>query len=285
LLVDFVSIALRAFGFIAIFQAGGAAIFLALFGGQLGASRLTIRRVGLLAAVAAVVFLFAHNALEPARLAGEFAGMWDPALQKLLEHSSAHAAFVARAAGVGLVLLGLITSNRHLVFVALIGTALLAASFALTGHTTESPLRWALSIALVAHLLAVAFWFGGLVPLYLVSSRESLAQAAAIIERYSRLASRIVPLLFVAGVLLAMFLMESVADLLTPYGAIILGKVVLFAVLMGLATLNKWRFGPAMTRGEAPASVAFRRSVLAELVLIALVLAMTATLTSLYSPH
>ena len=43
-------------------------------------------------------------------------------------------------------------------------------------------------------------------------------------------------------------------------------------------------FGPAMASGDASACVSFRRSVLAELALISLVLAMTATLTTLYSP-
>jgi putative copper resistance protein D len=62
-------------------------------------------------------------------------------------------------------------------------------------------------------------------------------------------------------------------------------KVAGFAVLMGFAALNKWRFGPALSRGDARATAAFRRSLAAEYVLIAAVLSVTAVLTSFYSPE
>jgi putative copper export protein len=55
-----------------------------------------------------------------------------------------------------------------------------------------------------------------------------------------------------------------------------------FAVLMGLAALNKWRYGPACAAGEARA---FRRTVIVEYVLVCLVLAVTATMTTFYSPE
>jgi putative copper export protein len=283
--IDDLSIGLRALSFIAIFQAGGAAIFVALFGRIAPGSQRILRKIGILVAMAGLVFTAGHYALEAARMAGEFAGIFDSSLQHLVFESSASTALAWRLGGLTLIAIGLSLRNTAGVVLALIGTALTVSAFTLLGHTVESPMRWALGVALIAHLLAVAFWFGGLVPLYLVSRREALNVAAAVVDRYSLIASRVVPALFVAGLLLAMLLLARLSDLITtPYGLIILGKVTLFAVLMGLATLNKWRYGPAMASGDTSACISFQRSVLAELALISLILAMTAILTTLYSP-
>ena len=53
---------------------------------------------------------------------------------------------------------------------------------------------------------------------------------------------------------------------------------------MGLATLNKWRLGPAIAAGHAPALRNFQRSVVAEWSLIVAVLVVTAIMTGLFSP-
>jgi putative copper export protein len=54
---------------------------------------------------------------------------------------------------------------------------------------------------------------------------------------------------------------------------------------MLLATLNKWRYAPAINRGEAPAIASFQKSVLIEYVLIVAVLSITAVMTSFFSPE
>jgi hypothetical protein len=60
-----------------------------------------------------------------------------------------------------------------------------------------------------------------------------------------------------------------------------LAKVGGFTALIALAALNKWRFGPRIAAGAA---AAFRRGVAVEWVLIAAVLTVTATMTTLFSP-
>jgi len=62
---------------------------------------------------------------------------------------------------------------------------------------------------------------------------------------------------------------------------ILIAKATVFALLLILAALNRWRFTPAL----AAARGALRRSIVTEYLLIAGVLAMTAVLTSLYSPE
>jgi putative copper export protein len=63
---------------------------------------------------------------------------------------------------------------------------------------------------------------------------------------------------------------------------LLLAKVTVFALLMGLASLNKWRFGPACAEGDTRA---FKRTVLIEYVLICVVLVITAVMTTFYSPE
>jgi putative copper export protein len=91
-----------------------------------------------------------------------------------------------------------------------------------------------------------------------------------------------VPLILLAGIGLTAVLVPSLSTFRQPYGQLLLVKVGLFAVLMAMASLNKWRFGPACAQGD---TAAFKRTVLIEYVLICLVLAVTATMTTFYSPE
>src|SRR5262249_44971461 len=133
-----------------------------------------------------------------------------------------------------------------------------------------------LVVMLLAHLVIVALWFGALAPLYLASKQETPAVAGALTEAFSAFAVWVVPLLFVAGLVLAVFIVKSFSALRTTYGVLLLAKVSGFALLMGLAALNKWRLGPALAGGDARVGASFRRSLVLEYVLIAAVLSVTA---------
>ena len=135
------------------------------------------------------------------------------------------------------------------------------------------------------HLLIVAFWFGALWPLYFVSLREAPARASAIVQRFTGVATWLVPVIFVAGTAMAILLLPGFSVLTEPYGELLMAKVVGFALLLGLAAANKWRLGPALHAGTAGGGRWFRRSVATEYVLIAAVLAITAVMTSFYSPE
>jgi putative copper export protein len=186
--------------------------------------------------------------------------------------------------GLALVGFGLLKLSRAGAAAALVGGTLVAASFAFTGHTATSDQHWLLGAVLIVHLLSVIFWFGALLPLYLACRHEDLQTNGVIIEQFSALAIRLVPLIFVAGLVMAAVLVPSLATLRTPYGLLLLAKVGGFALLMGLATLNKWCLGPRIAAGHKHALGAFRASVLTEWGLIAAVLGTTATMTALFSP-
>lgn len=285
MLVDVLSVTLRALSFVALFQAAGSAMFIALFGHEIPDTARAIRGLGAISAVAAGVLALGHYALEAGRMSGDLAGMTDMSLQGLVLHSSSSVALAWRLVGLALVVVGMRTANISGTVLSLIGATLAIGAFTFTGHTATHPMRWLLSILLLGHLLVVAFWFGALAPLYRVSSREPAGVAASVIEAFSKLAVWIVPGLLIAGLGLAVVLLRNLAGLATPYGWLLLVKVSLFALLMLLAALNRWRLGPAIGRGDARASRSFRRSVAAEYVLIAGVLAVTAALTTFFSPQ
>jgi putative copper export protein len=194
------------------------------------------------------------------------------------------AAVAIRSLGLVLIAAGLFRASRPGYVASIIGATLVAASFALTGHTAAHDLRWALIGFLVVHLIIVSFWFGALLPIVMASRREELDVTGDLIDVFSALATKLVPVIFVAGLVMSVFLLEELRNLWTPYGASLLMKVAGFSALMALAALNKWRFGPGIASGNKASLDAFRRTAVAEWWLITAVIAVTAVMTGLFSP-
>ena len=121
-------------------------------------------------------------------------------------------------------------------------------------------------------------------PLLYVTAREGAAIGGAILERFSSLATWSVPIILLAGIVMAFVLLPSFADLLTPYGRLVLAKIFGFAVLMGLAALNKWRFVPAIRAGASGSLPGLQRSMAVEWSVMVLVFFTTAVLTGFFSP-
>jgi copper resistance protein D len=284
-MADALSVVLRALSFILLFQAAGLAIFVALFGDRIPNLQDRIRRRGQVVALAAIAFLIGHYTLEAARMAGDLSGIWDPAMQGMVWNSSIRAAFIGRLLGLLLIALGLRGPSGQSTMLAVLGAMLVAGAFTLTGHTSVSTHRLILAALLTVHLLVISFWFGALWPLYLASSRESPTLASGLIERFSAIATWLVPVILLTGAVMAVVLLPNVAALSEPYGELLIAKVVGFALLMGLAAANKWRLGPAMAQGTIQSGRHFRQSLATEFVLIAAVLSITAVMTSLYSPE
>jgi copper resistance protein D len=285
LLVDVLSVAVRAIGFVALFQAAGAALFLVVFGEQLVRSAVIIARDMRIGAGVAVVALLIYQLLGAARLTGELSGMLDASMHAMAIGSNAgYASLIRLFAVLGLMALAARSSaaNRNALLVCVIAVVL---SFALTGHTASSALRWALAPLLMLHLLVVAFWFGSLLPLLRLCTVEAPVLAITTVNRFSRIAVWLVPGLALAGVVLALALLPDFAALTSPYGKLLLLKILGFGLLLGLAALNKMRLVPAMAVGNAAAWKSFRRSVVLEFGLICLVLTVTAVMTGLFSPE
>jgi putative copper export protein len=278
---DVLSVALRAVSFTLLLNAAGIPIFIAAFGRLMPSAVPAVKQLGWKLAVGALVFVVGHHALEAARMAGEMSGVMDPAMQKMALLSPAGAAFAARVLGLVLVAVGL-RRAAPLPVIALVGALISTTAFTLVGHTSVTPHRLAAAALVTLHLLVVAFWLGALWPLYLAAKKEQPAVTARVIDAFSLAAAWVVPLILLAGIGLTALLVPSLAVFRQPYGQLLLAKVSLFALLMAMAALNKWRFGPACAEGN---TAAFERTVVIEYVLIAVVLAVTAVLTTFYSPE
>ena len=309
---DLWSVVARAISFVLLLNAAGVGIFIAVFGRLVPHSLPAVYRLGGGIAVAALIFVALHQALEAARMAGELSGAMDPAMQKMAILSSTGAAFAMRMAGLAILVVGMwrgarwpeiagatrasagragaLATTAGIQTVSpdafgspavVIGVLLATTSFALTGHTSVNPHRAASAVLLMLHLLVVAFWLGALIPLFIAAGREQPQVAARLIEAFSRIAGWVVPGILVAGVGLTALLVPALSVFTQPYGQLLMTKIGLFAVLMGLAAFNKWVFGPVI----AQAARAFRYTVAAEYVLICAVLAVTAAMTTFYSPE
>jgi putative copper export protein len=218
------------------------------------------------------------------RLVGDLGGLIDASLQGVLLESPLGTPTAIRAVDLLCMASGCLTWRRRGAIVALLGSALVVVSFAFMGHTAEGEQRWLTAVALIVHLVVVAFWFGSLLPLYLARRHEDLAINGQLIERFSYVAFRIVPAIFIAGLLLAAVLLPSLASLRTNYGLLLMSKVAGFTALMAIAAYNKHRLGPLIKAGRQTALTLFGRVVLAEWVTIAVIVAVTATMTGVFSP-
>ncbi|HVO48899.1 MAG TPA: CopD family protein [Steroidobacteraceae bacterium] len=280
--LDSLSAVLRAAAYLLQLQAAGTAMFLMLFGNGVHASLIVLRRDGRRVAAAAAAIIVCQFALEAGRMSGDWTGVFDPALQSLSLHSTSALAGGMRLAGLGLLAVGFLRQSRPALW---LGVVLLVSAFPVTGHTSVSPQRLALIGLLALHVAIVSFWIGALSALLRVTQLEAVAIAARCIERFSAIAVAAVPLILLAGIGLTALLLQEPAQLLQPYGALLLAKGTLFGVLMGMAALNRWRFAPGIASGAATAMRSFRRTVVAEWLLIATVLLLTAILTTFYSPE
>jgi len=172
--------------------------------------------------------------------------------------------------------------NRLLALAYGLMVLLLSASFTAVGHTLElSPL---IRLLLAVHLLFVAGWIGSLWPLLRACGRLPGDELLVLMQRFSRWAIICVPLLGLAGGVMAYQLSGSIEALVgTGYGQLLLVKVVFFMLLLVLASLNKYRWLPALS-SDADAVEPLARSIRWELCLALLVFAVTAALSGVLGP-
>ena len=80
-------------------------------------------------------------------------------------------------------------------------------------------------------------------------------------------------------------LLAEKAQWQTTYAALLITKMIVFLVLLGLAAWNRWRALPALAGADARATgLGLRRSIALEYCLILGVFAVTAVMTTFYSP-
>jgi putative copper resistance protein D len=230
---------------------------------------------GLALAASVLGFLLRGGALT-----GSVDGMTDPEMLGLLWQTPVGDVLVYRLTGAVLIIVGVfIPQIGH--WIALAGGMLALWSFVQIGHIPALKQTGA-RLFLFLHLLGIAFWIGVLGPLRALSLQpRHLGNAATLGHRFGQVASIIVPGLVLAGLLMAWMLLGDLKDLTTTgYGQVLLIKIALVSVLLTFAAANKLRFVPALQAGDDKAARHLVRSIEIETAVLLMVLAATATLTS-----
>jgi copper transport protein len=167
-----------------------------------------------------------------------------------------------------------------------LGAAAVIASFALTGHAATTDPRWLVVGADLAHTLAGAAWFGGLVLLLVALRRRRAVDdpvgGGRLVARFSTLATGAVLLVAVAGSGLAWAQVRTLRALTgNVYGWTLLAKVALVVAVLAVGLYNNRRLVPAIARGTNKAWRILRRTVRYEVVGLVAVVALTGVLTNL----
>ena len=274
----------RTLGYAATFGAAGAVFFLGYEGSLIaGAELLRVRRLVLGCAALSAAAGAAHIVITAGSMSGEAAGMWDGSLIRMVWQTGAGRALEMRAVGLALAALGM-PRDRPPVW-ALLGAAMAATSFAWTGHAQSLSPRAVPVLLLGGHLLGVAFWMGALAPLALVAREGSAARIAAAAERFSAAAVFVVAGLIAAAAPLLWLLLGGFAELWrSTYGRCVVLKLAFVAGLLSLAAFNKLRLTPRLRAGDAAAVRSLRTSIRLEMGLGVMILAVTATLTTVAGP-
>ncbi|MEO1550226.1 MAG: CopD family protein [Pseudomonadota bacterium] len=235
-------------------------------------------RLPMLFAMLALVATAFGFSLGGAALTGDVGGMVDPEMLALLWSTSAGTAVAYRVVGLILLIAGL-AFGRSGMWISTLGGGLALWSFTTVGHIPDRGTLW-LDGLLLVHLAAIAVWVGVLIPLKRMID-QSYADAADLAVRFGKLASVFVPLLLAAGLVMGFVLVGSVTALVgTGYGQALLLKTAAVAALLTLAALNKMRFVPLLSGGDAAAAQHLSRSISYEWIAVLFILLMTAILTS-----
>ena len=139
----------------------------------------------------------------------------------------------------------------------LIPAAVAAATIAWTGHAgaTEAMAGTIHRAADVAHIWAASGWIGALAALLhaVTVRRPNVDRVAVMLAKFALLGTVFVATLVVTGVVNSLMIV-GIADLPalagSRYGWLLGAKLLLFAAMLGLAALNRWRLTPALERGD-----------------------------------
>jgi putative copper resistance protein D len=217
--------------------------------------RSTVVLAGLLLAVAATAGLLAQTAM--------MAGGWGAALDVaaigyVIQSTSLGIAHVARA---GFALLGVILllagrGQRLMTVMAAVAFAGATASFAWSGHgaSSEGAAGMVHLVADIIHALAAAVWLGALAGFCLLLTRHDrgdVEASARSLAGFGTVGTAAVLALTLSGMVNAAFLvgMEGSDRLASSaWGQLLFAKLLLFTIMVWLASHNRYTLTPALER-------------------------------------
>ncbi|RRW52429.1 copper homeostasis membrane protein CopD [Pseudomonas moraviensis] len=217
----------------------------------------------------------------------QLAALW-PHLQMMLLETDVGLAWALRMTALAIVVI------RPSLWPASLAGAIALASLAWSGHGAmdEGWLRFWHVLSDILHLLAAGAWLGALLALVLMASGRigdtRLRLIADAVKRFEWVGALIVLTVSVTGVINYLFIVGPRLDgvLFGTYGLLLAIKVLAFAVMLVLAALNRFHLGPSLQQSlrdgqHLIAANALRRSVVMELALALLIVALVAWLGTL----
>lgn len=165
---------------------------------------------------------------------------------------------------------------------------------AFIGHAAGGDDHYAAVNSIGLHLLAVVLWFGGILMLGLLA--PTLAGQApgrfqqrplllgVVLRRYSTMASIAIVLMAGSGLVSAMIRITSWEQWLTPYGSLVIAKVVLTLALGVLGLAHRQWIIPKLLAGKVSALAAAWRVVAVEVALMGATMAVATVLSRTAPP-
>ncbi|GAC1575581.1 MAG: copper homeostasis membrane protein CopD [Sphingomicrobium sp.] len=202
---------------------------------------------------------------------------------------------------IALLVAGLASFRLQWLWVVMLCGSVALATLAWTGHgaVDEGVPGWIHLGADILHLIASGAWVGALLGLVLLATRrvgqidrEHLGLTHRALHGFGGVGTIVVATLILTGLVNGWLLVgyKNVLTLMTtPYGQLLVVKLLLFAGMLGLAALNRFRLTPDLEKALAsdhhPSAVGvLRRSLLTETSFVIAILALVAWLGTLAPP-
>lgn len=207
------------------------------------------------AAALAVVSAMVWFCLIAGQMSGDWHGSIDPSTLQLVGSATRFGQiFVVRLIGLAALLLMSLQKRGPLQGLSILA-GLLLASLAPISHAAAAA-GGDIAIAQAAndavHLVTAGFWLGGLIVLLLLVPRhwEDPTQLLGPLRIFSVWGTVVVALLVMTGLINAVSILpRSALSMHNTYFGLLAIKVVLALAMIVLASLNRWRFAPALEDG------------------------------------
>ena len=274
----------------------------ALYGTRDTANRPAPSRLLVLTLLAAVLSVTGMIAMTASMSGLAFMDVDRASIVAMVFETPMGVAWQARMAALAAIV-ALIIARGPVARVAQVGFAAAAlASLAWTGHGAagEATTGWVQLVADIIHLLAAGAWVGALLALGLMLARDKTRLTPAdfvsmhgALDGFSKAGTIFVALLIITGSINTWILVGSAGVALIgsdQYVQLLAFKLALFAAMLGLAAMNRFRLTPALWRdletGAVPlgAHKALRRSIAIEAGLAVSVLAIVSWMGTLVPP-
>ncbi|MEE9313035.1 MAG: CopD family protein [Rhizobiaceae bacterium] len=278
---DFAAIAVKFFVYGGSFLAIGSTLFILANRGLDKNIDHPLRKLILWAVLTALTASALQFGVQSGRLLDEgLGGMLDWEMMELVKNAPLGNAIFYRVLGLVLLLAFAFAIPVSWLFGG-IGAVITALSFSFIGHGTENP-RLLMGGLVTAHILAASFWIGALAPLSIAAGGQiSVQHAGRLAHRFGKQAAYTVSLLILAGLVLGYQLVGSVGVLFTSqYGITLILKLAVVGALLLLALVNKTKYVPPMLKGGRQGADRLRRSIFWEAIAFAIILVITAVLTT-----